>query len=75
MQRSQNLPTSSCFNARTASAMCRQIDGYVSFANVEGLGAPAEEDDEDEEDGHRKTWLKWFGLKPMTTTDGPVARA
>ena len=36
------------FNARTASAHCRQIEGYVSFASVEGLGQPpAGCDDED----------------------------
>lgn len=28
------------FNARKASAQCRELTGYVSFASVEGLGAP-----------------------------------
>ena len=28
------------FNVRRASARCRQIEGYVSFAAVEGLGEP-----------------------------------
>lgn len=28
------------FNARIASTQCRAIQGYVSFANVEGLGEP-----------------------------------
>ncbi|KAJ7731340.1 hypothetical protein DFH07DRAFT_992052 [Mycena maculata] len=28
------------FNARKASAQCRQLEGYVSFAAVEGLGEP-----------------------------------
>ncbi|KAF8995876.1 hypothetical protein BDZ89DRAFT_1260235 [Hymenopellis radicata] len=28
------------FNARTASLQCRLIDGYVSFAAIEDLGAP-----------------------------------
>lgn len=28
------------FNARKASARCRAIEGYVSFASVEGLGEP-----------------------------------
>ena len=42
------------FNARKASARCRAIEGYVSFASVEGLGEPAEVDDEeDEEEGGR----------------------
>lgn len=30
------------FNARKASARCRAIEGYVSFASVEGLGEPPE---------------------------------
>lgn len=34
-------PTSSpTFNARAASQQCRAIEGYVSFAQVEGLGEP-----------------------------------
>jgi hypothetical protein len=28
------------FNARKASAQCRRLEGYVSFAAVEGLGEP-----------------------------------
>lgn len=45
-------PDSPAFNARTASVLCRQIQGYVSFANVEGLGEPPVGIDEDvEEDG------------------------
>lgn len=31
------------FNARRASAQCRAIEGYVSFANVEGLGVPPDD--------------------------------
>lgn len=54
------------FNARTASAMCRQIDGYVSFANVEGLGAPPDVDDQDEDSGRHQKWLKWLGIRPTT---------
>jgi hypothetical protein len=46
--------------------MCRQIDGYVSFANVEGLGAPPEMDDQDEDNGRRQKWLKWLGIRPAT---------
>ena len=38
------------FNARKASARCRAIEGYVSFASVEGLGEPAAEVDDDEVD-------------------------
>jgi len=32
--------TSTSFNARKASTQCRAIEGYVSFASVEGLGEP-----------------------------------
>ncbi|KAJ6483946.1 hypothetical protein C8R45DRAFT_294155 [Mycena sanguinolenta] len=47
------------FNARKASAQCRQLEGYVSFAAVEGLGeppSPGPEGDFDETDaaGKRK---------------------
>ncbi|KAF8898082.1 hypothetical protein CPB85DRAFT_191633 [Mucidula mucida] len=34
------------FNARTASLQCRLIDGYVSFAAIEGLGAPPDPPEE-----------------------------
>ncbi|KAJ4487526.1 hypothetical protein J3R30DRAFT_3400258 [Lentinula aciculospora] len=34
------LSTTSSFNARTASLQCQQIDGYISFASIEGLGEP-----------------------------------
>lgn len=63
--------TSPSFNARTASARCRQIDGYVSFANVEGLGAPPEIDDTDEESGQRGKWLKWLGIGGAPTIHAP----
>ena len=33
-------PNTKHFNARKASTQCRAIEGYVSFANVEGLGEP-----------------------------------
>ncbi|KAF4620970.1 hypothetical protein D9613_000125 [Agrocybe pediades] len=44
------------FNARKASARCRAIEGYVSFASVEGLGEPpadplSPDGDDDEGDG------------------------
>ncbi|KAK0505369.1 hypothetical protein EDD18DRAFT_1098736 [Armillaria luteobubalina] len=53
------------FNARTASLQCRLIDGYVSFAAVEGLGAPPpdppeEMDTRDEGGGWQRVW-KWVG--------------
>lgn len=33
-------PTRPTFNVRKASARCREMEGYVSFASVEGLGEP-----------------------------------
>ncbi|KAF8989777.1 hypothetical protein BDQ17DRAFT_419553 [Cyathus striatus] len=38
----QTHDTRPAFNARQASLHCRQIEGYVSFSAVEGLGAPPE---------------------------------
>lgn len=62
-QRPPKTPSSPSFDARTASAMCRRIDGYVSFANVEGLGSPPEDDIESVEAGRHHAWLKWLGLR------------
>ncbi|KAF9650591.1 hypothetical protein BDM02DRAFT_3127578 [Thelephora ganbajun] len=67
-------PSSPSFDARTASAMCRRINGYVSFANVEGLGSPPEDDSESTEAGRHHAWLKWLGLKQTAGVEG-VARA
>jgi len=42
----------STFNARKASERCRMMEGYVSFASVEGLGTPpdgVDDEDKDEE--------------------------
>ncbi|EKM75608.1 hypothetical protein AGABI1DRAFT_116317 [Agaricus bisporus var. burnettii JB137-S8] len=39
------------FNARKASETCRRMEGYVSFAAVEGLGMPPNGVDDDENDG------------------------
>jgi len=47
----------SSFNVRQASATCRRMEGYVSFASIEGLGAPPQldmDDDEEEERGRRE---------------------
>lgn len=35
-----STPLPGMFNVRKASASCRQMEGYVSFASVEGLGQP-----------------------------------
>ncbi|KAJ7793695.1 hypothetical protein B0H14DRAFT_137788 [Mycena olivaceomarginata] len=45
------------FNARKASAQCRQLEGYVSFAAVEGLGeppSPGPDGDLDDEEAGKK---------------------
>ncbi|KAJ8463674.1 hypothetical protein ONZ45_g17497 [Pleurotus djamor] len=34
------LPAIRSFNVRRASAQCKQLQGYVSFGDVEGLGGP-----------------------------------
>ncbi|KIK63551.1 hypothetical protein GYMLUDRAFT_241479 [Collybiopsis luxurians FD-317 M1] len=62
------------FNARTASLQCREIDGYVSFASVEGLGEPPASalptgddansmvGDNEEEEGRKRGWVgRLFG--------------
>ena len=43
--------SSTPFNARKASTQCRAIEGYVSFASVEGLGEPPLVRDEFDENG------------------------
>ena len=44
-------PTTKPFNARKASTQCRAMQGYVSFASVEGLGEPPLVGDEFDGDG------------------------
>ncbi|KAL0958269.1 hypothetical protein HGRIS_000421 [Hohenbuehelia grisea] len=39
------------FNVRRASAQCKEMQGYVSFGDVEGLGMPPREDGEGDEEG------------------------
>ena len=55
-------PTPPTFDARGAAAKLRTIDGYVSFANVEGLGGPPGVDDEVTDDDRRRgLWWPWRG--------------
>ncbi|KAI0948931.1 hypothetical protein AcW1_008668 [Taiwanofungus camphoratus] len=63
-------PPTPPFNARVAAEQCRAVDGYVSFANIEGLGVPEGEDEDDEgEDGKaRGRWWQW-----LTITTGKTA--
>ena len=44
-------PSTKHFNARKASTQCRAIEGYVSFASVEGLGEPPLVGEEFDADG------------------------
>lgn len=57
-------PPTPPFNARIAAAQCKAMDGYVSFADIEGLGMPEGEgeDYDDDEAKHRGGWLKWLPL-------------
>ena len=56
-------PPSPPFNAVTAAEQCRAMDGYVSFANIAGLGVPAGEDEEEAaEAAPHSRWLKWLSL-------------
>jgi hypothetical protein len=54
-------PTPPAFDARGAAAKLRTIDGYVSFANVEGLGGPPGIDEEATDDDRRSGWWLWRG--------------
>lgn len=66
------------FNARKASARCRAIEGYVSFASVEGLGEPPADpmspDDADlEHERGRSTGVlgvAWGGWKRLLNVAG-----
>jgi hypothetical protein len=51
---SPRSPSTKHFNARKASTQCRAIEGYVSFASVEGLGEPPLVGDEFDGDGRGK---------------------
>ncbi|CAL1706014.1 unnamed protein product [Somion occarium] len=58
-------PPTPPFNARTAAEQCKHMDGYVSFANIEGLGFPEdldEGDGEEEDSKNHGRWLKWLSL-------------
>ncbi|KAH9957301.1 hypothetical protein BC827DRAFT_1157303 [Russula dissimulans] len=55
-------PTPPTFDVRGAAAKLRTIDGYVSFANVEGLGGPpGREEEVMEDEARRGTWWPWRG--------------
>lgn len=43
-------PSGKAFDAGAAAARCREMPGYVSFGDVEGLGVPEDLDGEQDED-------------------------
>lgn len=63
-------PPSPPFNAREAAAQCRAMDGYVSFANIEGLGIPeGSDEDTDEDSKSRSRWFQWLQLTGRAGND------
>ncbi|ESK87019.1 hypothetical protein Moror_11979 [Moniliophthora roreri MCA 2997] len=56
-----NMPTTPRkFDAQLASQQCRQLQGYVSFASVEGLGEPVGDEREVTVGTERRRWLGLF---------------
>ena len=64
-------PPTPPFNAQTASELCKRIDGYVSFATVEGLGEPPglDVDSDESEEGIRRLG-RWFRKLPVPFLNG-----
>jgi len=68
----------SAFNLQSATEYCRQQQGYVSFGEIEGLGWPAGEEEEerlerqrlDIEMKRKKGWWSWLedGILPRPKT-------
>lgn len=52
------------------------MDGYVSFANIEGLGEPSGLDisNDDDAEGMRK-WGRWLKLLPFVGSEGAATPA
>ena len=69
-------PPSPPFNARQAAAQCRAMDGYISFATIEGLGVPEGSDEESEEEAKsRSRWFQWLHISGKTAPPHDRARA
>jgi hypothetical protein len=58
-------PSTKHFNARKASTQCRAIEGYVSFASVEGLGEPPLVREEFDADGGGKDERMGVAFLPL----------
>ena len=71
------------FNARKASAQCRAMEGYISFASVEGLGVPPDDPRGDGMDatggdldrGRKASGVLAWGVDGFKKFLGGVARA
>ena len=69
-------PPSPPFNVRQAAAQIKGMDGYISFANIEGLGVPEGSDDESEEDAKsRSRWFQWLTSGKGSTVERSRGRS
>jgi hypothetical protein len=75
------LPSSPSFDVRAAAETCRHKTGYVSFMDIDGLGAPAGAACDDDVDcsapGRRRerswSWSQLLGFTPGSTIMPPPA--
>ncbi|TDL25940.1 hypothetical protein BD410DRAFT_800583 [Rickenella mellea] len=73
-------PPTPPFNARIASEVCKRMDGYVSFASIEGLGEPPgmniSADEAMEAPAAWKRWLRvWPFVNPGMSQDTDDSRS
>jgi hypothetical protein len=67
------------FDIKVANEVCRGIQGYVSFFEVEGLGRPLAEVEEErlererleKEQQTKRTWLAWFSSDVFRASSNP----
>jgi hypothetical protein len=60
-------PECRAFDVRAASETCKRMSGYISFMDIDGLGAPAgaacdDGDDASSRSDRERSWTNWFGL-------------
>ncbi|KZT61976.1 hypothetical protein CALCODRAFT_304257 [Calocera cornea HHB12733] len=53
-------PPSPPFDAHSTALLLKNREGYVSFRDLEGLGAPADEDEHDDKDGDNARGRPWW---------------